>query len=150
MIVGGSFFGNTNNEDGFIRSLKKKAKCLEDKIFFTGFIPYNNLPDYLQLADIAVLPSMWEEPFGLTIVEAMAAGIPIITTRSGGIPEICEGIATIIDRNNIGPHLANAILDLCHHPDKCHQMAISSLERSKLFDKNMYAEHFFDALKNLD
>ena len=75
-------------------------------------INYKNVPDYLHLADIAVLPSMWEEPFGLTIVEALAAGLPLITTRSGGIPEICEGIATIVERDNIVYNLASAILDL--------------------------------------
>ena len=57
------------------------------------------------MANIAVLPSMWDEPFGLTIAEALATGLPLITTRSGGIPEICEGVATILDREHIGGSL---------------------------------------------
>ena len=146
LVLGCSFYNDVNHEDEFIRSLKKKAKMIEDKIIFTGFIPYKSIPDYLHLADIAVLPSMWEEPFGLTIVEAMAAGLPLITTRSGAIPEICEGAATIIDRDYVSNNLPYAILDLYNHPDKCQQMTIASLERSKLFDKDVYAEHFFDAL----
>ena len=88
-----------------------------------------------QLADIAVLPSMWNEPFGLTIVEAMAVGLPLITTRSGGIPEICEGVATIVERNNVVNNLANAILDLYQDSKKRKLMAAASLERAKLFDK---------------
>jgi glycosyltransferase involved in cell wall biosynthesis len=149
MILGSSFFDNTRNEDAFIQSLKNKAKRIEDQIIFTGFIPYSQVPEYLQLADISVLPSMWEEPFGLTIVEAMAVGLPLITTRSGGIPEICEGVAVIVERNNIVNNLANTILDLYQDPEKRKQMATASLERAKLFDKETYAKNFFAGLDDL-
>ena len=149
MIIGGSFFGNTNNEDFLIRSLKEKSKTLEERIVFTGFIPYEDVPYYLHLADIAVLPSMWDEPFGLTIAEALAAGLPLITTRSGGIPEICEGVAIIVDREQIVDNLANAILDLYHHPEKRALMAKASVERAQQFDKETYAKNFFAALENL-
>lgn len=149
MIIGGTFYGNAKNEDEFVRSLKNKAKSIEDKIVFTGFIPYKNVPDYLHLADIAALPSMWDEPFGLTIVEALAAGLPLITTRSGGIPEICEGVATIVNRDNIVNNLASAILDLYQHPEKREQMAKASIERARLFDKETFARNFFEALENI-
>lgn len=149
MILGSSFFENTKNENDFIRSMKDKAKSIEDKIVFTGFVPYNQVPDYLQLADIAVLPSMWEEPFGLTIVEAMAAGLPLVTTRSGGIPEICEGVATIVDRDNVVGNLASAIIDLYEHPEKRKQMAAASIERAKLFDKELFTKNFFAALEEI-
>ena len=135
MILGSSFFDNAKKEDAFIQSLKNKAKRIENMIVFTGFISYDQVPDYLQLANIAVLPSMWEEPFGLTIVEAMAVGLPLITTRSGGIPEICEGVAIFVDRINIVNNLVKAILELYEHPEKREQMATASLERAKLFDK---------------
>lgn len=149
MILGSSFFDNTKDEDVFIRSLKYKTRKIENQIVFTGFIPYNQVPEYLMLADIAVLPSMWEEPFGLTIVEAMAAGLPLITTRSGGIPEICEGVATIVDRNDIVNNLATAILDLYNHPEKRKQMSEAGLERAKFFDKETFAKNFFASLEEL-
>lgn len=149
MIIGGSFFGNTNNEDSFICSLKDRAKTLEKRIVFTGFIPYEDVPNYLHLADIAVLPSMWEEPFGLTIVEALAAGLPLVTTRSGGIPEICEGVATIVDKENVVNDLATAIIDLYQHPEKRALMAKASVERAQQFDKETYSKKFFAALENL-
>lgn len=147
MIIGSTFFANATNEDEFVRSLKEKAKKIENRIVFTGFVPYSQMPSYLNLANIAALPSMWEEPFGLTIVEAMAAGLPLITTRSGGIPEICEGFATIVDRNNIVNNLVAAILDLYEHPEKRKEMAMGALERAKLFDKTTYARNFFKAIE---
>lgn len=149
MVLGSSFFDIAKNEDGFISSLRNKVKDIEDKIVFTGFIPYNQVPDYLQLADIAVLPSMWEEPFGLTIVEAMAMGLPLITTRSGGIPEICEGTAIIVERDNIVNNLVSSILDLYKHTEKRHEMAEASLKRAKQFDKETYAKNIFAAIENI-
>lgn len=149
MILGSSFFQNGSNEDEYICQLKNKVESIKDKIVFTGFIPYDQVPDYLQIADIAVLPSMWEEPFGLTIVEAMAAGLPLVTTRSGGIPEICEGVATIVNRDNIVKNLTSAILDLYHHPDKRQIMAAAALERAKAFSKENFTKNFFAALEGL-
>lgn len=149
MILGSSFFNNVKNEDTFIQSLKNKANKIEDQIVFTGFIPYNQVPNYLQLADIAVLPSMWDEPFGLTIVETMAMGLPLITTRSGGIPEICKEVATIVERENIVNNLTSAILDLYEHPEKQKQMSIVSIERAKQFGKETFAKNFFKALENV-
>ena len=149
MIIGGSFFGSTNNEDTFVRSLKDKAHDVKDRIFFTGFIPYKNVPDYLKLADIAVLPSMWEEPFGLTIVEAMAAGLPLITTRSGGIPEICEGVATIVERDGIVMNLVNSILNLYKHPQERKQASEKAFIRVQQFDKSIYAQQFLSRIIDL-
>jgi len=149
MILGSTFFGDANKDDSFVRALKEKAQKIQDQIVFTGFIPYKEMPDYLHLADIAVLPSMWEEPFGLTVAEALASALPLITTRSGGIPEICEGAATIVDRENIVNNLTAAIRDLYHHSDKRKQMAAAALERAKLFDKEAYAKKFFSALEEL-
>ena len=149
MILGSSFFHDATDENDFIHHLKIKSEVIKDKIVFTGFIPYDHVPDYLHLADIAVLPSMWDEPFGLTIVEAMAAGLPLITTRSGGIPEICEGVATIVDRDDVVNNLTTAITDLYQHPEKRKQMSAASLERAKLFDKETYAKNFFTALESL-
>lgn len=149
MIIGSTFFANAANEDDFVYSLKEKAKKIADKIVFTGYIDYNQMPSYLQLADIAALPSMWEEPFGLTIAEALAAGRPLITTKSGGIPEICKGVATIVDRENIVENLTNAILDLYEHPEKRKQMSEASIERAKQFDKEIFVNNFFKLVEEL-
>lgn len=148
MIIGGSFFGNTNNEDQFIRSLKEKAKVIQDNIIFTGFIPYKNMPDYLQLSDIAVIPSIWNDPFPTTELEAQAMGLPIITTLRGGIPEeVSEENAILLETDeHLADHLTIAILDLYYHPEKRTQMTAVSYERSKYFHKERFAKDFFNAL----
>lgn len=149
LIIGASSYGKDKHSTQFVERLEKEAESIKDKVIFTGFVDYHQVPSYLKMANIAIVPSMWEEPFGLTVVEAMAAGLPLITTRSGGIPEICEGVATIIDRENIVENLAAAIVDLYEHSVKREQMTKASLERSKLFDKETYAKNFFEALKGI-
>ena len=146
MILGSTFFSNAGIEDAFVRSLRDKCECIRERIVFTGFIPYGRVAGYLQMADVAVLPSMWEEPFGLTVVEAMAVGLPLVTTRSGGIPEICEGVATIVERDGIVGHLAAAIVDLIEHPEKRRLMAAASLRRASRFSKEHFSEDFLAAV----
>ena len=149
LVIGADAYGAKQRTTKYIQKLQDEALKIQDSIKFTGFIDYQEVPSYLKMADIAVVPSMWEEPFGLTVVEAMAAGLPLITTRSGGIPEICEGVATIVNRENIVNNLANAIFDLYNYPEKRQAMAKASLERSKLFDKETYAKNFFAAIESL-
>lgn len=150
MIIGGSFFGNTNHEDEFICSLKEKSKKIENKIIFTGFIPYNRMPDYLQIAEIAVLPSIWDDPFPTTELEAQAMGLPIITTVRGGIPEeVSERNAILLETDeHFVDNLAAAILDLYEHPEKREKMSFAGLERANLFDKDTFAKNFFAALED--
>ena len=148
MIIGGTFFGNTNEEDEFILSLKEKAKRIEDRIVFTGFIPYEIMPDYLQIADIAVIPSIWNDPFPTTELEAQAMGLPIITTKRGGIPEeVSEENAILLETDkDFIENLASAILDFFQHSEKRKLMGKKSLERAKLFAKETFAKNIFTAL----
>lgn len=149
LIIGASSYGKDKAPTPFIEQLQKESESIGNRVVYTGFVDYQQVPSYLKMADIAVVPSMWEEPFGLTVVEAMAAGLPLIATRSGGIPEICEGIATIVERENIVDNLVNVILDLYEHPEKRCQMALASVERAKLFDKEIYAQNIFKALESI-
>ena len=151
MIIGGTFFGNANNEDNFVRSLKTKAQPLQHRIIFTGFVSYDKIPDYLQMADIAVIPSIWDDPFPTTELEAQAMGLPIITTRRGGIPEeVSEENAILLTTDdNFADNLASTILDLYEHPEKRKQMSAAGIERAKFFDKETYAQNFFAAIEGL-
>lgn len=148
VVVGGSFYANST-PSAFEQLLRDKAQPIRERIVFTHYIAHEKLHEHLQQADVAVLPSLWEEPFGLTCVEAMASGLPLITTRSGGIPEICDGIATIVDRNHLAENLATAILDLYQHPEKRQEMSLAGLERAKQFDKDVFSMRFFQAIESI-
>ena len=151
MIIGSTFFGDATKDDDFTTGLKDKAKPLKERIIFTGFIPYSLMPKYLKMANVAVIPSIWNDPFPTTVLEAQAMGIPIITTRRGGIPEeVTEENAILLKTDeHLVEKLATAILDLYNNPEKRKQMSAISLERSKLFDKETYAKNFFAALEDI-
>lgn len=55
-----------------------------------NWIDQDNLPKFYQEGDICVIPSLWPEPFGITAIEAMACGIPVIASMTGGLQEIIE------------------------------------------------------------
>ena len=110
------------------------------------------MPSYLNLADVAVIPSIWDDPFPTTVLEAQAMGLPIITTRRGGIPEeVSEENAILLNTDEqFVNNLAETIQYLYEHPEKRVAMANASLERSKLFDKETYAKNFFATLEDLN
>lgn len=66
-----------------------KNKALEDKrIHFLGKLSPKALAEEYEKADILVVPSIWEEPFGRVIIEGNQHGLPVICSDRGGIPEI--------------------------------------------------------------
>ena len=149
MILGSTFFGNASNEDNFVSSLKEKALTIKERIVFTGFVPYQNMPDYLQLADIAIVPSTWDDPFPTTVLEAQAMGLPTIATNRGGIPEeVTDKSAVIVPtEQNFAEGLANAIRRLFNTPQECSDMVIAAKSNAVKYNKERFARDFFKALE---
>lgn len=148
LVIGSSFYGNDDNENSFAKALREKAAHLSDRIIFTGFIPYAQMPNYLQIADIAVIPSVWDDPFPTTVLEAQAMGLPIISTRRGGIPEqVTEESAILLDTDEcFVDNLATAIRNLYQHPEKRKALGQAGLLHSQYFNKERFAKDFFEAL----
>ncbi|MBQ6768895.1 MAG: glycosyltransferase family 4 protein [Prevotella sp.] len=151
LIIGSPFYGDTANEDDFVKELKKKAEAIKDRIRFTGFIPYAQMPDYVKMADVAVIPSLWDDPCPNTVLEAQAMGLPIITTKRGGIPEeVTEENAIMLNTDdNFIDNLTAAIQDLYNHPEKREKMGKASLVHSKYYNEQRYAQDFFKALEQV-
>lgn len=70
------------------KKLKEKAKNLglESRVEFLGFVPQTAIPKHLHAADIFIRPSL-SEGQGISFIEAMAAGLPVVATPVGGIPD---------------------------------------------------------------
>jgi glycosyltransferase involved in cell wall biosynthesis len=82
-----------------------------------GRVPNSELGAHLQRAGIFVFPSLWHEPFGIPVIEAMAAGLPVVATRAGALPEIVvDGETGILVERGDGDGLAAAIGKLLADP----------------------------------
>lgn len=106
--------------DGHLKNsiLEFRSKnFLESKIILKGIIKNKNLPGYFQDADITILPSItlknWEEQVGMTNLQSMTCGTPIVSTKSGAIPEyVPNGQAGILVAEKNSEELASAIIKL--------------------------------------
>lgn len=79
-----------------------------------GFISRYDLPDYLRRAHINVVPSRWDEPFGLVTPEGMATGLATVASRTGGTPEIVADAGLLFERDDadgLAAHLERLISD---------------------------------------
>ncbi len=65
---------------------------------------YNAMPGIYQRADICVVPSVWDEPFGIVAVEAMACGLPVCAARAGGLQDTVQHEKTglLFNRGDVG------------------------------------------------
>lgn len=81
---------------GLLRQeLEQRVRELDlvDHVRFLGFVDDDDLPYLYRAADINVVPTMALEGFGLVAAESLAAGVPAMVTRVGGLPEVVEGLS---------------------------------------------------------
>jgi spore coat protein SA len=125
-IVGSKWYGN-NETDDYANSVRAAAKNLPGPVIFTGFVPPSEIPSLYNIGDIFVCASQWNEPLARVHYEAMAAGLPIITTNRGGNAEVIEGYGNGIVINEYSDPLAFAstITKLLDDPDSARKMGMA-------------------------
>lgn len=81
--------------------LREKARDLKSNVEFLGIINHSKIPTFLAEADVFVLPSL-NEGMSNSILEAMACGLPIITTDTGGSEELIKGNGFLVKKESSG------------------------------------------------
>jgi glycosyltransferase involved in cell wall biosynthesis len=107
-LVGSKGFSPSAPLSAYERKLRQMAAPLGDRVHFVASIVRQRLPELIRNADVLVVPSRWPEPSGLTVLEGMASGIPVIASSIGGIPQLM-GSAGIAVRPDSPEELAEAI-----------------------------------------
>ncbi len=133
------------------KNLEKLIKNLkiDNKVVLTGI--QNEITRLLNSADLFVLPSV-REPFGLTLLEAMEAGIPVIGSNTGGIPEIIENNKTglLVEPRDV-QGLADKIIELMDNPPLRRKLTYVASHEVKKFDASEMVkktEKIYDYLLN--
>jgi glycosyltransferase involved in cell wall biosynthesis len=90
------------------------AKRIGRPVIMPGRVPHDELSAYYALADVYAMPASSPEPFSLTVLEAMACGVPVVGTDAGGTPEIVEhGVNGLLVPPRDEVALARGLLELC-------------------------------------
>jgi spore coat protein SA len=98
VIVGADGFRNGTDSE-YVTELKSKAASNTE---FRGHLAGQALVDEFQAADLFCVPSVWDDPFPLSPLEAMASGLPVIASRSGGVPEALQyGGGVIVEKGSV-------------------------------------------------
>lgn len=151
MIVGAPIF-DLKVKTAYQMQIEQLVEKMKNKIVFTGYINYADIYKYYKISDLAVLPSVWDDPAPLTIIESLTCKLPIITTNSGGIPEYAtNGSAIILKRNkHLINNLQNNILKLYNDKNIMKEMSNNCLIASKELTINNYYNNFILIMKNGD
>jgi glycosyltransferase involved in cell wall biosynthesis len=91
---------------------------LDDRVHFLGWLDREAIAQELALAWALVVPSLWAEPLGMVAQEAIAAGVPVIASASGGLAEIVgEGRHGLLFANGDGPALTECLMQIATGAD---------------------------------
>ncbi len=95
LVIGSANFGSKTNTP-YEQEISKLIKESSKNIVFTGFVHQTQLYRYYSIADVAVMPSMFEDPAPLVSIETQATGTPLIATNVGGIKEYTNSSGVIL------------------------------------------------------
>lgn len=129
------------------RKVKKLVEQNRDRILFTGYVDNAEVYQYASVADVQCLPTLIAEAAPLVVLEAMAEGLPLIVTNSGGVTEyIDESTALIIEQESIVDDLKSAICYMKEHPEVRKQMSENAKKKSKQYNEIIYYKNFVETV----
>lgn len=117
---------------------------ISDRIVFTGY--RNDVPQILPHCKLLLMPS-WNEPFGRVVIEAMAAGVPVIGANNGGVKEIIQdGITGYLVPPKNPAEIAKKMIYLFHHPLLAQQMGNNG---KKVVEEKFSVQNYTRCVENI-
>jgi glycosyltransferase involved in cell wall biosynthesis len=104
---------------------------IKDWIYFTGWVSHDHLPAFYNLADLFVLPSLYEG-FGIPLLEAMACGCPVLTSTTGSPPEVVGDAGYLVNPTHVEA-IASGIVEVLSNTELRSTLVGKGLERVKEF-----------------
>jgi len=129
------------HEMAYGETMRQMARDLgvAESVIFCGYRP--DVPDVLRAMDLMAHTSVRPEPFGRVIIEAMAAGTPVVASDAGGVPEIVrDGVEGLLVAPDDATALATAIERLYAHPEQASKCAQAGRAAVQGFTVAQYVE----------
>jgi len=130
-IIGADRFRADSPDTAFVRRVKAEAEAAGVRML--GYQDHPEVLAALARAAIVVVPSRWQEPFGLTALEAMASGAALIASARGGLPEVAGDAALYADPDD-PLAIAAAMLALATDATRREALAAAGRQRARCFD----------------
>ncbi len=108
-----------------------------------GYLEAAERRAFYDRARLLVLPSL-DEGFGLPAIEAMAAGVPVVVSRRGALPEVCGDAAAYVDPDD-PRDIATTVAALLHAPARLEDLRRRGVERARHFSWQASARRLWDA-----
>ena len=122
---------------------------LEDQVTFLGTVPPHSIAKIYNKADVFVLASYYEA-FGIVLIEAMAAGLPVVATDVGGIPNVVEkDISAFLVPAGDASALAEAMRVLAIDKEKAREMSAQARRRASGYGLAAGVDALFSCYKVL-
>ncbi len=116
IITGSSFFGGATRT-AYEQTLVELASPVADSIVFTGYLPHEKLKYLYSAVDVVCVPSVWQDPCPLVVLEAMGSGTCLVASRVGGVPEMATDgeTAVLVPPANVKA-LSDAVCSVLNDP----------------------------------
>jgi len=131
------------------KDLVKVQKLAEknQNIFRLGFVPSGDLVSLYNAATLFVMPSIYEG-FGLPVLEAMACGCPVVTSRGGSLAEVVGEAGKYVDPYDVDS-ITRAISEVFNNPNMQKELSQKGIIQAKKFTWNKTANETMDVYKNI-
>jgi glycosyltransferase involved in cell wall biosynthesis len=126
-----------------------RSNCLEDSIKYLGYLDKPTLAKVYNAANVLIAPS-FHEGFGITLLEAMACGTPVITSNVSAMPEVVNDSGILVDPKS-PQAIADAVYSLYKFPSRYNELREKGINRSSLFTRENVAQqmaHIYESLLN--
>jgi glycosyltransferase involved in cell wall biosynthesis len=136
-------------QDSFFQPVLARVRelRLENDISFPGYVAAEDVPTFYNAAEVFVYPSLYEG-FGLQLMEAMACGVPVITSRGSSLDEVAGDAAVLVDPLD-ELSIAEALKKVLNDSELREKLGEAGLRRSRLFTFENAARRTFDVYERV-